>query len=464
MKNGTLLFGCLLLALHAAAVESMRPAGAADGDDPQVIAGFQAIFTCGARFNAARPLAAILREELADVAPQLPRPLVIADAGIVTTRTPQGQERIAAWRPGMGCTLLPPGATRSDVVNLPFVMQPHPGFDPTLTEWPQGDLMDPPAPHDALDKVVTAAFDPGIQEGEPFTIGVVVVADDRIVAERYRDGFDPWSGYRTWSTAKSFTQALVGTLVQSGALQLDAPAPIPEWQHVDDPRVGITLRHLLQMSSGLASEGANSNAVYFGGQDVLSAATTTELEHAPGEHFRYANNDTLLLLRAIRHVLDDDLAYLRLPNSALFHPLGMTSTVMETDHRGNFIGSSQVYTTARDLARFGLLYLHDGNFDGRRILPEGWAELARTRAPAHEPQELPGGGFMGYGHHFWRFEGVPGVPDGTYTTAGHKGQFSTVVPSKGVVIVRTGIDPDGTRWDQASFVARVLAALEADEP
>lgn len=457
----TLFCCCLLLLAQAQAIESWRAAGAADGDHPDVIAGYQVLFTCAARFHAQRPLPKIIAEELADLPTDLPQPEIDADRRMVHVTSADGQQRLAAWRPGMGCTVLPPGATRSDVVNLPFVVAPHPGFDPARTEWPRGDLMDPPAAKPALDAVVAAAFEPSTDEGDPFTIGVVVVADGRIVAERYRDGFDPWTGYRTWSTAKSISHALVGVLVHEGLLDLDAPAPVPEWQNPDDPRSEITLRHLLQMSSGLASEGANSNAVYFGGQDVLSAATTTELEEPPGTVFKYANNDSLLLLRAARHVLDDDLEYLRLPASRLFHRLGMLSTVMETDHRGNFIGSSQVYTTARDLARFGLLYLDDGVFDGERILPPGFAETAYAPAEAHDPDALPGGGRMRYGHHFWRFEGIPGVPEGTFTTAGHKGQFATMVPERGVVIVRTGIDPAGTQWRQHQFVAAILAALEA---
>lgn len=135
------------------------------------------------------------------------------------------------------------------------------------------------------------------------------------------------------------------------------------------------------MSSGLYSEGNNTNAVYFGGQDVVSGATGTPLEAEPGERWKYANNDTLLLLRALRHVLDNDLDYLRYPYDKLFHKIGMYHTRMETDHAGNFIGSSQVYTTARDLARFGLLYLNDGMWDGERLLPEGWTEFVAEPCP-----------------------------------------------------------------------------------
>src|SRR5690606_37194837 len=177
----------------------------------------------------------------------------------------------------------------------------------------------------------------------------------------------PYRGYRTWSTAKSISATLIGIAAHQGLLDVQAPAPVPEWQQPADPRKAITLEHLMWMSSGLWSEGSNTNALYFGGQDVISAATTTPLEADRGTGWKYANNDTLLLLRSLRAVLNDDARYLRFPYEELFRPLGMHHTWMETDHLGNFVGSSQVYTTARDLARFGLLYLNDGVWQGERL-------------------------------------------------------------------------------------------------
>ena len=187
------------------------------------------------------------------------------------------------------------------------------------------------------------------------TTSVLVIRNGKIIAERYRPGFGVHSGYRTWSTSKSIAAALMAIAARQGILNLDDPVAIPEWAYPGDPRQAITYKHLLWMSSGLSSGGANTYSVYFGGEDVVSAVTTTHLEVAPGTRWKYANNDTLLLLRALRHRLADDLRYLRFPYDELLHPLGMYHTRMESDHLGNFVGSSQTYTTARDLARFGLL-------------------------------------------------------------------------------------------------------------
>ena len=130
----------------------------------------------------------------------------------------------------------------------------------------------------------------------------------------------------------------------------------------------------------------------------------------------------------------------------------MFNTWMETDHQGNFIGSSQVYTTARDLGRLGQLYLDDGVWNGERILPEGWAEFVAEPAPAFDREQ----GTQGYGAQFWLFDGVEGLPAGTYTTAGNKGQLVTIIPSQDMVVVRTGVDPLGHRWNQPLFVKEVL--------
>ena len=209
------------------------------------------------------------------------------------------------------------------------------------------------------------------------------------------------------------------------------------------------------MSSGLYGGGNNTNAIYFGGQDVISAATTTRLEVEPGTRWKYSNNDTLLYLRALRSQFNDDLAYLRFPYDELFHRIGMYHTRMETDHLGNFIGSSQVYTTARDLARFGVLLANDGVWNDERILPEGWVDFSRSPAPTRPVEK----GMRGYGAQFWLLDQMPGVPAGTFTSAGNKGQFVTVLPDHDIVIVRTGVDPMPARFKQDQLVAAVIELL-----
>lgn len=448
----------------SAAPPYQRPAGIADMKEPLIIAGYRALFTCSAHFFAGRPLEDIKKVELVDVEGLgFPDPVIDSKRRLVTATDPSGKiVQIAAFRESMGCTLLPPHWRIGDVPRLPKVQYP-PAPDVSALPFPAGDRVTLPADgidprQRALTPILTHAFD-GSSYGETagvVTTAVIVLKGGRIIAERYRSGFGIHSGYRTWSTAKSLTAALIGIAAKQGLLDVDAPAEIPEWSHPGDPRQAIRYKHLLWMSSGLFSGGPNTNALYFGGQDVISTATTTAPEVAPGTRWKYANNDTLLLMRALRHKLGDDLRYLRYPYDELLYPLGMFHTRMETDHLGNFIGSSQTYTTARDLARFGLLLANDGVWNGTRLLPEGWVAFLAAPAPAKPPED----GKWGYGAQFWLLDRMPGVPPGTYTTAGNKGQYVTVVPGHDLVIVRTGVDPDGRRWVQDRLVADIVAALK----
>ena len=459
-----LIAGAVLMAfLVPAQAETVyrRPAGIADAGEPLIVAGYRALFTCSAHFFAGRALSDIKKIELVDVEGLgYPDPVIDERRQLVTASDISGRiTQTAAFRDSMGCTLLPPHWRAGDILNLPYVAYAPP---PDVAElpFPAGDKVALPASgidpaFRTLSPVLERGFDGKTFGEHTVTTAIIVLRNGRIVAERYREGFGPHSGYRTWSTAKSISAALIGIAAKQGLLNLDAAADIPEWQQPGDPRRRITLKHLLWMSSGLVSGGSNTNAIYFGGQDVISAATGTQLEAEPGTRWKYANNDTLLLLRKLRQVLGDDLRYLRFPYDELLHPLGMYHTRMEIDHLGNFVGSSQTYTTARDLARFGLLLANDGVWNGKRLLPEGWIEFSRTPAPARPPVD----GQWGYGAQFWLLDRMPGVPKGTFTTAGNKGQYVTVVPGHDLLIVRTGVDPDGSRFEQDQLVAAVVDAL-----
>jgi CubicO group peptidase (beta-lactamase class C family) len=445
---------CAAAAAAAVSTPYHQPGGAADATHPFIAVGFRALFTCSAHFAMQRPLEDIVRLELADTTPLgLPEPEIDTARRLVRAGDDQGRVRIAAFRDTMGCTILPPHWSEADLPRLPYVARALPGPQPDV-DFPAGDRADP-RPNRPQRQVLERAFDGASYGAGTLTAAVLVVKNGSLAAESYRDGFGPNQGYRTWSTAKSITATLIGIAVQQGLLDVGRPAPVPEWQHPGDPRAAITLEHLMWMSSGLWSQGSNSNALYFGGQDVVSAATTTPLETEPGTRWQYANNDTLLLLRSLEAVLDDRTRYLNFPYVELFGPLGMHHTWMETDHLGHFVGSSQVYTTARDLARFGLLYLNDGVWNGRRLLPEGWTKFVATPAPSRPPQM----GERGYGAQFWLLDQLPGIPPGTYSSMGHKGQFVTIVPGHDLVIVRTGVDPQGTSFDLGAFVRDVVEAF-----
>lgn len=452
----------MLLAVVPALAQTPAPD---DGRTRAIAAGYKALTLCSAHFNAGRSPAQVEALELRGIYPDYEAQVHALQASVDTqARTvsvafdPALPPRIAAWRPNLGCAQLPVGADTKAIAALPRFDTRTPDLDGE--PWPRGErdaLGTARGDAAALQQAVAAAFDtPKFGDGIA-TTGVVVVQDGRIVAERYRDGFGPHVAQRTWSVAKSLAGAVIGVAVREGVIDPAQPAPVPEWQRPGDPRAAITLEQLLRMSSGLYSDtaGNRTDALYFGGATVAEAATGWPLQATPGTRFRYANNDIVLAIHALRARSGDDARALARPYTGLFWPLGMTRTHAETDWQGGFVLSSQVWSTARDLARFGLLLQDDGVFAGRRLLPEGWVRAATTPSG---PQ--PADRDFGYGATLWLLQRSPGVPADAFAALGNRGQIVAVVPSRKVVIVRRGEDPAGRKFDEAAFIAAVLKALD----
>jgi CubicO group peptidase (beta-lactamase class C family) len=378
------------------------------------------------------------------------------DRTVAVPYVPDMPPRIAVWRPVLGCVLLPVGAAPETARFLPQVAAE---FRPPVLDslpWPQGDQSAtsdlPAAQHAALEGIVAAAFDGETYGGR--TWAVLVVEDGRIVAERYAAGFDMHSAPQTHSAAKSYTSTLAGVATERGLLDLDRPALLPAWNEPADPRRAITLRHLLHMSSGLYTEGAGVLFldVYTQGAKVRDLAPTNFLESDPGSRFVYSPVDTMLIMHSIREAMADDGAFLRFPYEALFWKIGMTRTSMTGDWDGSIFGSGQSWSSARDFARFGLLYLNDGVWQGERLLPPNWRELVTTPAPA-QPDAPPY-----YGGQFWLFGGMSGLPADAFTPIGAQGQSAMIIPSRQTVIVRRGFD-HGSAFAVDRFSADVLDAL-----
>ena len=427
-------------------------------------AGYKALFLCSGLFEAHRTEAEIEAHELARPYPEF-RPFI---AGLPVRIDPARKTvsvafderlppRIAAWRPLLGCADLPVGARPDAVTALPELALSTPPGDPQTASWPMGDA-GAAAPAASLAPIVDRAFDAQTYGVGTETTGVVVVEDGRIIAERYAPGFDLHTPSRTWSAAKSLAATVIGVAVRKGLLDPAKPAPIPEWRAPGDPRAAITLADLLHMVSGLDSgrHGNRTDDIYFGGTAVTEKAVFAPIEAAPGSRWKYANDDPLLALRALRAAIDDDRAYLAFPFRELMWKIGMRHTWPETDWRGNYVGSSQVWTTARDLARLGMLYLQGGVWRGERILPAGWARYVAAPGPAQ-----PAAGGPGYGALFWLWGPRQGLPEGTYAAEGSQGQYVMIVPARNMVIVRRGLDglaPGENQFDIGKFAADVIAA------
>ena len=298
------------------------------------------------------------------------------------------------------------------------------------------------------------------------TLSLMVVHQGRIIHERYAPGVDASTKTRTWSTAKSIAVTLIGMLVDEGKLDLDAPlgfewlpeAPSPE----TDPRNDITLRHVLNMSSGLESVdnrgleyAIGSGMSYWAGASSTTGALSRPLVRQPGTVWDYENYDTLLGVLALKKALGDDQTYAEFPRRRLLDRIGMRNTLLSTDRFGDFILSSQVYTNARDLARFGLLYLNGGVWNGERLISEEWIDFTRTPAPATAAT----GNF--YGGQWWLVpDDRTDVPRTAYSTAGNRGQYVIVVPDHDLVIVRRGLDYGRQGFDRWDLTREVLKAFD----
>jgi CubicO group peptidase (beta-lactamase class C family) len=446
---------CALVASQAPA----QPAKPVSAYDRAIAAGYKAAMLCGGIFNGGRTRTQVEADELKGIYPEY-EPIVPSltarvdrDRALVSVDWSQTMPpRLATWSRGKGCTILPIGAGSPPILAAGRAPGPAPA-DPR--PWPQGDSGIAPRPSAALAAVVGKAFDGASYGRGSKTTAVIVVRDGSIIAERYRDGFGPFTSQRTWSVAKSIAGAIIGWAQHRGRIDVAKPANIPEWRHSPelDLRAAITTDNLLRMASGLHSStaGNRTDAIYFGGTAVSENAPFWPLEARPGTRFRYANNDILLAMRALRGELRDDRAFADLPNQ-FFARLGMSHSVAEADWRGDFILSSQAWSTARDLARFGLFLAQDGFWNGERMLPEGW--IAESIAP-RGPQPLEG---PGYGRTLWLFGPAQQLPAGSYAAQGNRGQYVMVVPSRRIILVRRGEDP-GTRFDIAGFARDVLAAL-----
>jgi CubicO group peptidase (beta-lactamase class C family) len=408
-------------------------------------AGFVAKVSCSSVFVSGRTLASVEGAELALDNPLvgLHRAVVDEPARRVTVTLTPLVSRTAYFRPGLGCTL-------DSVQASP--PPPGPAAPRAQGPWPIGDG-EPATTRPELEPVLDWAFaDPDPARHRRGTRAVVIVRDGRLVAERYGFGASAAMPLQGWSMGKSVEAALVGILVGEGKLDLKQPAPVPEWSAPGDPRHAITLEQLLHMTSGLrfgedyADLTADAPQMLFARPDAAAYAAAQPLAHPPGTHWQYSSGTSNVLARIVRQAVGGTLAdYWAFPREALFEPIGATSFVLEPDASGTFVGSSFDYATARDWARLGLLFLTDGVWDGRRILPEGWVRFLTTEEPLSDGR---------FGAHVW-------LGPGGYSFEGYEGQSVTMIPSLRAVVVRLGVNEadDPHPWDQHAFLRRVHEAL-----
>jgi len=444
-------------------------------DREMIQRGQQAILMCNGLFTSNRTLEQVFDQELAF----LRNPIGTAEGGDYVVDWDRRAVAIGApgyiptmravSREGLGCVIMAPDQDLDDIESLPILKVPSAPGDPATIPWPNGDLTDDePLPASVDPSVLAEASDWAFEResSEQVTLSLLIIHDGRIIHERYAPGVDVSTKTRTWSTAKSIGVTLIGMLADEGRLALDEPLGfdwLPRAASPDtDPRGKITLRHVLNMSSGLypvdnggLEYATGSGLAYWAGASSVRGALHRALFREPGTYWDYENYETLLAVYAMKRALGDPQTYLEFPRRALLDRIGMRNTLLSVDRFGDFILSSQVYTTARDLARFGLLYLQNGTWSGERLLSEEWIDFVRTPAPATADRGNQ------YGGQWWLVpDNRTDVPTDAYSTAGNRGQYVIVVPSHDLVIVRRGLDYGRQGFDRWDLTREVLKAFQ----
>lgn len=421
----------------------------------EVGSGYKAKILCSEIFVAGRAEADVNASEFAGINPVLDYVRAKADPAKKEVRASLfglGARR-AVYRDGVGCTLT--GGQTPEPFDLPARTR-------ASGEWIPTSVADAPAESDDLSMagigdILEAATDASSADYAG-TRALVVIRDGRLVGESYAAGFSSETRFLSWSMAKSVTSALIGVLVGEGLIDPRAPAGVPEWSEPGDPRAGITVEHLLHMSSGLAFseeyDAPSSDVVtmLYRSPDMAAFAASKALSHDPGAMFAYSSGTTNILQRLLRTRLNEHgRSYLSFAYDALFDRIGANSAIIEPDASGVLVGSSYLYATARDWARLGQLYLDDGMWSGQRVLPEGWVEYSRRPAPASKGE---------YGAHIWLNGDAedpmfPGLPSDAFAFSGHDGQYVVMIPDKRLVIVRLGL----TRTNALEAVRPVLKSI-----
>ena len=431
MNRKRILYGiigllCAILIGAAIYINSLLP----------IITGYAAKNLCSAVFISGREPSKVEAMELNFSFIRFTKNKVDYENKSVTSRFLWGKSK-AIYRDGFGSTLLR-GVKEEDLRKIRFPSGTEPAYLQDTIPWPLGDIIPDTATGidmKAIEDITRKVIVDNSYNGNAFAF--MVLHKGIPVSEAYKPDFDKNTRFLSWSMAKSFTNALIGILVRQGKIDINQPAGIEEWK--GDERNKISVNDLMQMQSGL-----DWNEDYGNRSDVtLMLHCESDMAHYAIAHsgFRpagslwyYSSGTTNIVSYLIRKQFPDDNRYYSFAHEELFNKTGMADAIFEVDPAGTVIGSSYLYATARDYARFALLYQNDGVFNGERILPEGWVNYTVSEASASDGR---------YGSFFWLNRGrdLPSVPEDMYACQGHDGQRIFILPSQELIVIILGYSP-----------------------
>lgn len=410
-----------------------------------IVNAYGAKIACSAVYLQHRSVQKIIEEELSAFPFSLATYTLNEKDSSVTGAIWGLAKRKAIYRSGLGATLVS-DSSENQIRAQHFILAEKPSINPDTIAWPNGNQLPDTLPsgidYIKLDTILQQALNE-YKDGTPvYTNAIVILYNGQLVAEKYAHGYNKNSLMPGWSVAKSITAALTGILVQQGKLDVNAPAPVAEWKGTS--REKITIKQLLQQTSGLDYEEdyrqpSTATNMLFRKGDAAAFAAQLPLAFTPGTVFNYSSGNSNILSRIIRQAVPEK-SYHSFPYEALFYKTGMYSAVLEPDASGTFVGSSFIYATARDYARFGLLYANNGKWNNEQILPEDWVKATIQPSAADTLRH--------YGYQFWlngfnknnpAQRWYADIPADMYFADGFGGQDIYIIPSKKLVVVRLGL-------------------------
>ena len=424
-KGALILIGIVIIAV-AIYLNSLLP----------IITGYAAKNLCSAVFVASRDPKDVEAVDLNFSFIKFTKNSVNYNDKSVTSHFLWGKSK-AIYRTGFGVTLLR-DVSEDKLRKIKYPSGGDPGYSQDTIKWPLGDIL--PGKNTGIDtvklnEITKKLISENTYNGDAFAF--MVLHNGVPVAEAYKPQFNRKTRFLSWSMAKSFINAMVGILVKQGKIDIQKPAAVSEWNI--DERSKITLNNLMQMQSGLKwneDYGNRSDVtlmLHFE-SDMGQYAYEKPLAVPPGTKWYYSSGTTNIVSYLIRKQFSSDSAYYVFANNQLFNRIGIPDALFEVDPSGTRVGSSYLYATARDYARFGLLFVNDGIFNGERILPEGWVKYSTSEASASKGL---------YGAFFWlnRSKALPSAPEDMFACDGHDGQHIYILPTQKLVVVVLGFSP-----------------------
>jgi len=426
------------------------------------VSGYGSKNLCSAVYLQHRDPSEVIREDLADFPLSLGKFSVNEKDSSVTGSVWGIAKSKTIYRKGCGCTLIN-DISEAEVRAQTFSFPSKALSNSDSVDWPYGDRVAYSFPsnidNDLLQKAVRNVMNESSANGKPaFTRAVLVLYDGHIVAEQYAPGFDKNTVMLGWSMSKSFTGAMVGILVNQHKLSVDQPAPVASWTNSE--KSNITIKNLLQQTTGLDftenyTRPSSVTKMLFRQGDMAAYTASLPLKYRPGTVFNYSSGNSNILSKVIRQVVGEK-TYVAFPYKELFYKINAYSFLLEPDASGTYIGSSYSYATARDFARFGLLYYNNGTWNGEQILPASWVRESVQPSIADKRKH--------YGYQFWlngydendsTKRWYPDVPADMFFCDGYGGQDVYIIPSEKLIVVRLGLHT----VDENKFLKEVIQSI-----